>query len=294
MARTFDSFKGALKMKTVYLIGSSGFLGSNLKNEFSQDHKVITAQSYNLVNEFSNWLDLILRDLLAYRPDVVLLPAASQNSGDDRAAVNELIQSNCMLPSIIASQLLENELDAKLVVFGTSWQFSDSDQYRPFNFYAATKQACEDLLEHYALRGLKCASLLLFDTFGAGDDRKKLLNLLIHAALTDSKLGITPGDQQIDLVEITDVCRGVRNCIGELDDWDTAGGVLKRGLGSGNPLKVKELVDEIKKIFGQDVNIELGKRNYRDREVMRVYQKYTPPKNWDVKATVNDFLKALT
>jgi nucleoside-diphosphate-sugar epimerase len=270
-------------MKKVYIIGASGFLGTKLCEEFSTDHQVYTAPGYMALDNYNIWQKQICEELTSIRPNIVLIPAANQSTHDDLEAIEQLINSNCKLPISVASTLLANNLDTQLVIFGTSWQRTDSNNYRPFNLYAASKQAGDDLLHHYALRGLKVSSIMLFDTYGNSDNRKKLLNLLINAAHTGDELELTPGDQEIDLVDIEDVCRGVRQCLIELADWEASKGIMARGLGTGQPQTVKELVGKISATLNRDLKILYGKRPYRDREPMTVYKQYTKPKNWQPK-----------
>lgn len=278
-------------MKKVYIIGSSGFLGQNLKDEFEVDHEILTAPSYTACSNYSSWQELICSDIRKVKPDIVLIPAASQKAGDDVSAIDELIDTNCKLPASVASTLLTSKISAQLIVFGTSWQHSDSENYLPFNLYAASKQANEDLLKHFALRGLKIMSIMLFDTYGEKDNRKKLLNLLLACAKTKTHLGLTPGDQEIDLVHINDVCKGVRQCIRELETWKPTQGVMKRGLGSGTTLTIKNLVDHISDTFQIPLNVSYGARSYREREVMTVFRNYTRPKNWSPRLLNLDFAK---
>ncbi|WP_081824143.1 NAD-dependent epimerase/dehydratase family protein [Leptospirillum ferriphilum] len=269
----------------IFIIGASGFLGKNLKIKFSEIGEVETAPSFSisLTEGFDNWLEKIKLRLLNFSPNIIILSGASQTTHDDINACKELIQSNCILPCYIADILISKMPNALFVTFGTSWQYSDSNQYRPFNLYAASKQAGQDLLEHYALRGLRIIQFILFDTYGENDTRRKLLNLLIDSAKNHIPIDTTPGDQEIDLVHIDDVCEGVLNGIDELREWNPVNGVLIRGLGSGKPIIVKELIEKIKIKYGLEVEANIGVRPYRPREVMKTYKNFTPPKGWSPK-----------
>jgi nucleoside-diphosphate-sugar epimerase len=267
-----------------YVIGANGFLGSHLLAWHAKVGEARKAPAHDAVDP-ARWQDAVMEDMRAFTPDVVLIPGASQVMGDDAAALHSLLASNCVLPCLVAQELLTHAPQAKLVVFGTSWQFADSDRYRPFNLYAASKQAGQDLLEHFALRGLKVLQLIMFDTYGKGDTRRKLLKILQEACANNEEIDTTPGEQDIDLVHIDDVCAGVEAAIRELDTWQTSQGVLIRGLGSGEPIRVKDLISRVGAQAGKPLRARIGERDYRPREVMKVYRNYRRPVGWSPKVT---------
>lgn len=262
-----------------YVIGANGFLGSHLAAWPGLAEEVRRAPPYDAAKPAA-WQEAVLEDIRQLTPDVVLIPGASQAMGDDATSLRSLIESNCVLPCLVAQQLLEHSPQSKLVVFGTSWQYADANHYRPFNLYAASKQAGQDLLEHYALRGLKILQLLMFDTYGEHDTRRKLLKILLDASARDEEIGTTPGEQEIDLVHIADVCAGVQAAIRELDAWDASKGVLHFGLGSGAPIQVKELITRVGVRAGKPLRAKIGERPYRTREVMTAYRGYLRPAGW--------------
>jgi len=82
----------------------------------------------------------------------------------------------------------------------------DDEIYKPVNLYAATKQAFESVLEYYVdASDLKVINLSLFDTYGVGDTRPKLIPLLMDAVNSGSELKMSPGQQVVDLVHVSDV-----------------------------------------------------------------------------------------
>ena len=81
-----------------------------------------------------------------------------------------------------------------------------NEVYCPQNLYGATKQAFSDLLAFYTDAGLlRAVTLVLSDTYGPGDHRPKILNLVKQAAKTGKLLQLTDGQQEYDIVHIDDV-----------------------------------------------------------------------------------------
>jgi nucleoside-diphosphate-sugar epimerase len=95
----------------------------------------------------------------------------------------------------------------KLVNTGTHWQHLNNAAYDPVNLYAATKQAFEAIIDYYCNAHSLCAvTLKLFDTYGPGDQRGKLIPTILKAIETDQVLDMTDGLQQINPVHVLDVC----------------------------------------------------------------------------------------
>jgi nucleoside-diphosphate-sugar epimerase len=263
---------------SIYIIGANGYLGSKLTTYYENlGTRVTKAPRFNF-NQI--WLDEVTNEIKNNDFDTILIPGADQNPLDDQEAAQALIFSNCNIPTQIAAEIKNQKKRTKLIVFSTSWQYSDTEYYRPFNLYAATKMAAENLLEHYALSGVQICSLMLFDVYGPNDKRNKLYNILEYHAKNNLDILITPGDQEIELVHVDDVCNGVDISVRQLDHWDPNKGLLKYGLGHGRPITVKELAENIFAKYKSTAKIIAGGRKYRPREIMKTRKKYNRPKGW--------------
>lgn len=183
------------------------------------------------------------------------------------ADVERLVQSNLLFSTQLAEAMSVNQV-ALLVNAGTSWQHYDNQDYNPVCLYAALKQAFEAVLRFYAENnGLKVITLKLFDTYGPGDDRPKLLHLFQRIAATGETLAMSPGEQLIDLVYIDDVIDAFLLAFARLR---AAPGALYESyaLSSGAALPLRQLAAIYAGASGRPLNIEWGGRPYRPREVM--------------------------
>ena len=266
---------------SIYIIGANGYLGSRLSAYYENLGALVTKAPRFDYNQ--TWLDEVINEISNDDFDTILTPGADQNTLDDPEAAQALIFSNCNIPTQLAAEIKKQKKRTKLIVFSTSWQYSDTEYYRPFNFYAATKMAAENLLEHYALSGVQICSLMLFDVYGPNDKRNKLYNTLEYHAKNNIDILITPGDQEIELVHVDDVCNGVDLSLRQLDYWDPSQGVLKYGLGHGRPITVKELAECIFAKYKSTAKIVAGGREYRPREIMKTRKQYNRPKGWALK-----------
>ena len=82
------------------------------------------------------------------KPDVVFHIAGYAVYENTIDQVKKIIDANITFPSMLVEAMLENSI-YNLINTGTSWQFYHSENYKPVNLYAATKQAFQDLLLFY-------------------------------------------------------------------------------------------------------------------------------------------------
>lgn len=203
------------------------------------------------------------------RPDVVFHLASlylAEHRPDD---LDALIASNVLLSAQIAEAmtLVLPAGTARLVSTGTAWQHFRGPDYVPVNLYAATKQAGDDLLRYFTdARGLSLVRLKLFDTYGAGDTRRKLVQLLVDAAVSGERLGMSPGEQIVDISHVDDVVQafvmaGTR-LLASPSPLDEA------FLVSGERFRVRDLVPLVERALDRPLDVTFGARPYRAREVM--------------------------
>ena len=200
------------------------------------------------------------------RPDVVFHLASLFLSDHRPEDLEGLVTSNILFSTQLVEAMVAQRV-MRLVNTGTSWQHYGTPGYRPVNLYAATKQAFEDILAYYhdAL-GLSCITLKLYDTYGPGDQRRKLINILLDAARTGEPLAMSPGEQQLELTHIADVVAAFARAAELLLESEESR--LESYLVRGTRLTVRDLVAKVAQITGRPIQVQWGSRPYRPREVM--------------------------
>jgi nucleoside-diphosphate-sugar epimerase len=156
--------------------------------------------------------------------------------------------------------------------------------------YAATKQAFQDILDFYTdAYGIRAITLKLFDTYGAGDPRRKLFFLLRNAYKTGAPLAMSAGDQLVDLVYIDDVIEAFK--IAEARLWlETETQHEVYSISSGNPMPLRGIVELYNEILGHGLKINWGARPYRSREVMIPWDGNPGLPGWTPKVILADGL----
>lgn len=266
--------------KIALVTGISGFVGGNLArlllSKGWEVHGVVrSGSSLTAIGEVKNAcvlhiydgsIDSLFAILKSVKADVTFHLASLFLSEHTSSQVDGLIAANI----VFGSQLLEAMTITgckNIVNAGTSWQNFHSEDYRPVNLYAATKQAFEDVLKYYHdARSVSCVTLKLFDTYGPNDSRRKLIKILVEAALEHRPIDLSPGDQLLDLSHVDDVCDSF---IKAADYLLCANAPLCESFTVfGERMTVKQLVLLISDALQVEIRANFGGRPYREREVM--------------------------
>jgi len=176
---------------------------------------------------------------------------------------------------------------------GTFFQHYDQSPYNPVNLNAATKQAFEAILAYYVeARSFQAITIELFDTYGPGDTRNKLTTLLIQAALLGHPIDLSPGEQLLDLLYISDAVQGFQTALKRLLDGPVKGH-MRFSLPSPQRITVRNLAAEVEQVTGKRIAATWGGRPYRAREVFVPYSGTPALPDWHPAVTLAEGLTAL-
>lgn len=209
-------------MRRVLITGITGYIGSRLARALTGHCAVygLVRQPLNgayLTPELREKLTLLPYDgrgesvfaaLEASRPDVVYHMAAYYTAAHDMHSIPKLLESNVTFGTYLL-EAMNTAHCCRLVYAATVTTRCTGGEYQPLTLYAAAKQAFSDLVEYYTGTGaLSAAAVALSDTYGPGDRRPKVLNLIRQAILLETALDLTSGRQIYDAVYIDDVVGG--------------------------------------------------------------------------------------
>lgn len=286
--------------------GSTGFVGRHLAAALVRDgwhvHAVIRPESDpSPLAALGSQVTLHRHDgttaglcsiAAAALPHVAFHLASRFKSDHEPDDVGPLVDSNVRFPA----QLLEALSRARvrcLVNTGTAWQHFEDRIDVPANLYAATKQALESILAYYIdAHGLEAVTLELYDTYGPGDPRSKILSLLRRASLEGTPLSMSPGEQRVDLVHVSDVVAAFLLAAEHLLGGRCTGHE-RYAISSGQPLPLKELVARYERVLGRRIPVRWGGRPYREREVMVPWSRGAPVPGWRPRISLDEGLRSL-
>ncbi len=293
--------------RSVLLTGGTGFVGSRLARRLLSENFSVTvlAQSTSRLDLLqqagvAEQIEIVrgapgcqdLPDMLAeLRPDIVIHVASVSRGGESPPEITRMIEANITFPALLLAAMRTAGV-RRFVNTGTSWQtIADHDGYSPFNFYAGTKQALEDLLACFCLDGMAAITLRLFDTYGPHDPRRKIVDLIADAAEHGTELAMSPGGQVIDLVHVEDVAQAFAAAANRLLT-DVVEGHEIYGV-SGDRVVLRELASRIGQAVGRAPQIKWGGRPYRAREVMLPWTGLRPVPGWAPRIGLDEGLREL-
>lgn len=276
----------------ILLTGATGFIGSVLTRKLLAEKHQLGA----VVRERSNADKLDQRikpvvfngDLESFvewmgkeKFDGVIHLASLYLAAHQTPDVAELVKSNVQFPA----EMLEASVKCGVPWFintGSFVQHYNNKKYSPFNLYAATKQAFEDIAKYYLeTSGINFVTIQLFDTFGPNDPRPKIFSLWSKIAATGESLDMSPGRQIVDINYVENVADGFVKMVELLSSKD---GKRFKGrtysLSSGHRHSLRKLAKIFEQATGKKLRIHWGNKPYRPREVMVPWEKGRNVPGW--------------
>lgn len=147
------------------------------------------------------------------------------------------------------------------------FEYANSKNYNPANFYSATKHAFYNICKYYANSlPTTFSHLMLYDTYGSNDTRAKIFNIWQKIAKNGEVLEMSKGEQRLDISHIHDVING----------YDTLITLCLNKQAINNQIytlenkrhSLKELAVIFEKYTNSKLNIKWGAKPYRENEIM--------------------------
>lgn len=209
--------------KSILITGASGFVGSHvlddcLKNNFNV-HAIFRHSKKNvsftkkykkqILPIFYNNIYEIKNKLTNCKIDYVIHCATHYIKKHDHNDIENIIKSNVLFSTILLDAVVNIKIK-KFINLGTVWQHFNDTKNLAFNLYAATKQSFECIFNYYKNQytKIKFYNILLTDTFGTNDKRKKLIPILLKNfnKKNQDKINI-PKNLSMNLVNINEVTK---------------------------------------------------------------------------------------
>jgi nucleoside-diphosphate-sugar epimerase len=258
-------------MKNILITGSSGFLGNHISfylakknNVFTFDRKIKRRKEKNLKSFI---YPKNIRDYVVFfkknKIDIVIHNAGHFIKEHKTSDINKLIDID-IKKTLYLFEASKFANVKNIISFGSYYQFSGlNSKFNPANLYACTKQTIFTLAQHYLNNNkISHLQLILFDTYGKNDTRKKIINILLKID-NKKKLTINNPNAKMYPLYIEDVCRAVNHSIKYMF-------VKKKpfnkqfSIKSTKSIKVFELVNKISKLRKINLNNFI---NYKKKSI---------------------------
>lgn len=271
-------------MSHCLLTGGSGYIGLALaKRLVKEGHTVslVVRKNFNKdifgvfkdkinINKHDGTTESLCNILNIQKPDTVFHLAAyfaAQHKLDD---IIPMIQSNILF----GTQLLEASVKSGVQYFintGTHWQHYNNELYNPVCLYAAAKKSFEIIAKYYIeTYKIRMLTIKLIDTYGPFDQRPKVMSLLKRIALSGKELDMSPGEQEMGFLYIDDVVLAFLYGLELIKTMKE--GECKSVIAAPKKFyTLKEVVHIFERAINKKLNINWGKRPYRQREMMKIW-----------------------
>jgi len=270
-----------IKNSKICITGSTGFIGQNLIESLLRDNNdlkisviVRTPQPNSSIqsSKIKHFYDdgntnSLVNFFCDEKFDLVIHLASLYLKDHQSVEITELLDANI----IFGTRVLEATIKAGVSYFintGTTWQYVNKDNL-PANLYAASKNAFLEITKYYTdISDLYLATIMLNDTFGPNDTRRKIFN--IWKDLEEGQtLSMSPGEQIIDILFIDDVVSAFRMLINQIfNDPNRKYANKIFSVTSKQSYRLKELSFIFEMVSKKKLNIVWGALEYRQREVM--------------------------
>lgn len=287
----------------VLITGATGFIGSNLvKSLFEAGYEVHALVRDSNDSEKTNYLDgiswhslpdqnrqVFLTKLVEEsKPDVVIHAATKFISQHSPTDILDIVDSNITFGTFLLDAMKNSGLPMKFINLNSAWQFFDETPGSTRTLYSASKNAFGEIVKYYlSTSKIIGNNLVLFDTYGIFDNRRKIVDKLVESVANDEFLPLSKGNQLINLTHISDVCKGVKILMGS-----SYGNNETFQLKSPETISIRSLASLIEEISGKEIAAKWGALPDRPFEMLWDWNVAPNLPGWSSSVTLRQGLKA--
>jgi len=174
----------------------------------------------------------------------------------------------------------------------SSKKLNEDSEKIPFNYYAATKMAFEDILISYAKsKKIRAVTLRLFSPYGEGQENK-IIPLIINSLLSKKTLFLTKGKQELSFTYIEDILDAYIKAIKYILSSKYKN-YQDFNIGANKCYSIIRIINKLKKISGKSTRINFGAISYYDNDFIHVKCDSSKAKKvlrWQAKTNIDEGL----
>ncbi|MCP3934688.1 MAG: NAD-dependent epimerase/dehydratase family protein [Actinomycetia bacterium] len=281
-------------VNTVLVTGAAGFIGSHLCELLARQGKTVVGvdnfdpyyarldKEHNVACVRAAGGDFRESDIRSYgdiaslidvtRPEAIVHLAAKAGVRNSVRFPRQYFETNLLgtqnvLDSCRALGVERMVLASTSSVYGrtTTIPFIESDPcVSPLHPYAASKRSTELLAGTYAqLYGLQITVMRFFTVYGERGRPDMMPRLLLDSISNGTKVDLYEGPLERDWTHVSDIVRGLAAAV------DRPLGFEVLNLGRGEPIALREFIDELQEVAGKKANLAAAPRP--DSEMLSTY-----------------------
>ena len=282
-------------MKNILLTGSTGFIGSELLKYLSSYNKVfitvrkknkINSNNKNIIKIYFNSHKNLSYKIKKLKIDTVIHCATHYVKNHNFEDIKKLSESNILFGNIILENLKIMRVK-KFVNFSTVWENYDGKKDNCYNLYSAYKAGFGKIISFYKKenKNIKFLNLVISDTFGLRDKRKKLVNLLKTNYKRNLVTKVISKNLYINLLNVKDIVSAIKLILNKNYKSDTY--ILK----NKNNFKIYDIIKKIEKYSQKKIKVKW----LSNKVIKEKIYKFKTLKGWKPKnSNIKDIIRIIT
>lgn len=233
-----------------------------LKRSFSKRDNIVEMEgdfrAYNID-------EIGIESIFEKEKNIDIIIHCATNYGRNQERPSAVLESNLIFPMEILE--IAARKGSKLFI-NTDTSLSKLDKVQGYmeNYILSKKQFLEWGKLFAENQKLSFVNLVLEHIYGPGDDSSKFIAFLVESFKNEvESINLTAGEQYRDFIYIEDVVDAYLTIIKRVDE---VSGFSEFEVGSGNEIKIRELVELTKELMGSNTVLNFGAIEYRENEVM--------------------------
>ena len=286
-------------MKRILITGSTSFLGKKLGEKILQDDtdlhvtvrdsskkdRLPNGLSKDHIHHYKDHFESLAEIIGQIRPSLIYNIASFYAREASPNNLDQLVESNLLFGLKLLEAIKTSGVKASIVNFGSYNQYyQNGNNFEPLNVYSALKNSFFEILKLYSEQlQFNYINLILFDSYGKGDWRNKLLPTIRKSLLSGESLRLPDPKISINLSHIDDIVDGAlaASVFTETDPKE------KTYFLPGDEIELGELISLVEKIINKTLPIEWHKFGLPKKHIINPWVGITLPgwkrevKLWD-------------
>lgn len=199
--------------KIIYATGLTGFIGSNLLHYLLEEYDKVVNFTRNktlriYAKDEAKEVDIASDFFLQNPSDTLINLATLYNPNPSSVAeLEHLIEANIHFPASVFNALSSLE-NLKII---NALSYHQLLGFKSQNIYSLSKEIFKKFLDH---QHSDIVNLYIFDTFGSGDKRNKVVDIFIKNIIAGHPITIPSNEIRINLTDVQPLCRSLLMSIG--------------------------------------------------------------------------------
>lgn len=271
----------------IFITGSSGFLGNNLKNELDKKKIRYYSLPYKKINS-KKQINQLVNFFKKKKINGIIHLATYYTAEHRETEIDDLIKANIKFGVIILEAARQSKV-RWIINVGTKFQNMTGYAYSPVNLYSSLKESFENIGEFYSKTyDIIFTTLRISHVGGKGDKRDKIFNSL-KKKKKNSIIRISAPNQLMEILSVKDVINAILNLVKSVKRKKKIKSLYF--LNSKNIISVKDLVSLYNKISGKNISCVVDSSKKRKRDIKNFKPLFPVPPNWKQNVGLNEILK---